>query len=64
MKKALCYIAFTIFLWTGLYLALIADVTDDSPLSQGGLCVLAVIAICVSILFMAKGNELPWKAKK
>ena len=64
MKKILCYFAFAAFVWAGLFLALVADVTDDSPLSQGGLSLLAAVSICIAILFMAKGNELPWKGKK
>ena len=64
MKKILCYIFCALFAWAGLWLALIADVSDDSPLCQGGLSILSAVLFCIALLFAGYGNSLVWKGRK
>lgn len=63
MKKAIAYIGCVASTWAGLWLALIADVTDDS-LGQGGLSLIAAVLFCIAVLFAGYGNSQTWKKGK
>jgi len=63
MKKILTYLGCTLFVWLGLGLALFSQAVEE-PSTQGILCFLAAVSICIGILFAGYGNSLPWKDKK
>ena len=63
IKKLAYALAFVVFLWAGMYVALIADVTEDSPYEQGALAISAAVLICIAILFCGYSNSIPWNKK-
>lgn len=63
MKKILALFGCVLFVWLGLGLALMTQMTESSSV-QGIMCFLAAISICIGILFAGYGNSLPWKEKK
>lgn len=64
MKKTISYIACAIFAWAGLWVAVVADVSDDSPFDQGGLSILSAVLFCIAILIAGYGNSITWKGKR
>lgn len=61
MKKALCYLGCALCTWSGLWVALIAAISDDSPLAQGGMSIAAALLFCAAILIAGYGNSLKWR---
>ena len=61
MKKILAYLGCVLTTWGGLWFALIANVSENSPYDQGGLSVLAALLFAAAILFAGWGQSLNWK---
>jgi len=64
MKKFTGYLLSAVFTFCGLWLALIAEVTDDKPVDQGGIALLAAMAFCVSLLFAGIAGSVKCKKDK
>ncbi len=68
LKKILGAIGFMVFLWFGMYFALIAEITQDKSMwpfkddSMFGL--VAAILFFIAVLFLGYSNSIPWKKKR
>lgn len=64
MKKILAYLLTAAFTFAGLWLALIANVEDAEPLSQGGLSILAALSFSAALLCAGWGNSLKKEGRR
>ena len=64
VKLILCIVLCIGSVWSGLFLALFAKVSEDSPYDQGALALLAALLVCVGVLFAGIGNSLCKKKKE
>ena len=64
VKKTIAYIVSAAFVLAGIWLALIAEVSEDDPIDQGSLALLAAIAFCVALLFAGLAGTIKCRKDK
>ena len=63
MKKFLYLLGCMFSVWAGMWLMLIAKISD-SPARQGTLAILSAILFTIALCLAGVGNSLTWKGKR
>lgn len=64
MKKILAILLCVIFTYSGLWLALIAEVNDAKPFDQGAQSIGAALLLAAAVLCAGWGQSLTWSGTK
>lgn len=64
MKKVLAFILTAVFTFAGLWLALLADASDNAPVDQGALSFLAALTFCAALLCAGWGSSMKKEGRR